>query len=204
MDIDDVEYTGTYNSTTSPNRQENTVDLENLISGLRQDNRGTRNDDGNTSTSSKVLDIEHMRRIWISERMSPDLLPFEGDLIDRIMTRVRNQVRTSNSVSSFSTNKNETQYIEETSMNMQLGNDSQLKVLLVETELERVKYLLRGYLRTRLSKVCFSANGTLSNEYRLTNTHHFFLVTKKKFKSFPRKKSDICKRKLAKASSNQD
>lgn len=38
-------------------------------------------------------------------------------------------------------------------MSVQVGNDNQLKVLLVETELERVKYLLRGYLRTRLSKV---------------------------------------------------
>lgn len=94
------------------------------------------------------------------------------------------------------------QYIEETSMNMQLGNDSQLKVLLVETELERVKYILRGYLRTRLSKVSVSATRTLSNEFRLTNIHYSFLVTKRKFKSFLRKKSDICKRKLAKAYSN--
>lgn len=92
MDIDDTEYTGTYNSSTSTHRHENTVDLENLISGLRQDSRGTRNDDGNSSTSSKVKDIENLRRIWISERMAPELLPFQGDLIDRIMTRVRNQV----------------------------------------------------------------------------------------------------------------
>lgn len=41
-------------------------------------------------------------------------------------------------------------------MSIQVGNDNQLKVLLVETELERVKYLLRGYLRTRLAKVSIS------------------------------------------------
>lgn len=62
------------------------------------------------------------------------------------------------------------QYIEETSMKLKLGNDIQLKVLLVETELERVKFLLRGYLRTRLSKVRieYSTRNMILKNFSLT------------------------------------
>lgn len=45
------------------------------------------------------------------------------------------------------------EYIEVNSMNLGQHPDTKLKLLIVETELERVKFLIRGYLRQRLAKV---------------------------------------------------
>lgn len=45
------------------------------------------------------------------------------------------------------------EYIEINSMNLSQHPDTKLKLLIVETELERVKFLIRGYLRQRLAKV---------------------------------------------------
>lgn len=151
-DFDDKSYTGGRSEPTSRSHRDTQMpdtseDLESLLQGLRQ-NRPGREDASaanlNQSTSSyssgsstRDSDLVSLQRIWIAERTAPEILPFDEALIDRIMGRLREQIR----------------YIEETSMSIQVGNDNQLKVLLVETELERVKYLLRGYLRTRLSKI---------------------------------------------------
>lgn len=45
------------------------------------------------------------------------------------------------------------EFIEFNSMDLTQRADIKLKLLIVESDLERVKFLLRGYLRTRLSKV---------------------------------------------------
>lgn len=93
MDIDDSEFAGSFGSSLL-SRREDTVDLENLISGLRRETTTGRDfPRERNATSSKQADIERLRRIWVAERVAPEVLQFEGDLIDRIMARVRNQVR---------------------------------------------------------------------------------------------------------------
>jgi GINS complex subunit 4 len=37
----------------------------------------------------------------------------------------------------------------------QTSEEEHFKLMLVQTEMERVKYLVRSYVRTRLHKVCF-------------------------------------------------
>lgn len=98
MDIDDRD-TETFSSrdagsSSSRNLPPDSMDIENLISDLRQDTRATHRDHNDAhSTASKKKDIESLRRIWVAERVSPEILPFDEALLDRIMTRVRHQVR---------------------------------------------------------------------------------------------------------------
>lgn len=81
-------------------------------------------------------DVNKLKRAWINERMSPELLNFETALLDRIMERVRTQM----------------EYIEENTLELQ-GSDIKVKLLIVESELERIKFLIRNYLRIRLTKI---------------------------------------------------
>lgn len=111
-------------------------------------------------------DLAKLKQAWVSERTAPELFPFLHDEVDRIMEKIRNQM----------------EYIEVYSMNLAVAPDTKLKLLIVETDLERTKFVLRGYLRTRLSKVSF-ATASISNQIanilslklrstRLTNTQY--------------------------------
>lgn len=82
-------------------------------------------------------DLQKLKQAWVSERTAPELLPFVQEIVDRVMGRIRKQI----------------EYIEINSMNMTAAPDAKLKLLIVETDLERVKFVLRGYLRARLLKV---------------------------------------------------
>lgn len=82
-------------------------------------------------------DLAALKQAWISERMAPELLHFERALVDRVLERIRKQI----------------EYIEMNSMDLTRGTDTKLKLLLVETDLERIKFIMRGYLRARLAKV---------------------------------------------------
>lgn len=41
----------------------------------------------------RTLDLQALTRAWINERTAPELLPYPADLVDRIMDRIRQQVR---------------------------------------------------------------------------------------------------------------
>lgn len=107
------------------------IDIDDIINDLREDSR--RRDDYWDGEKS----VARLKTAWINERMAPELLDFEADLLDKIMVKVRDQVL----------------FIEEQSMNLQWGTDLKFTLLLVESELERIKFLVRGYLRTRLAKI---------------------------------------------------
>lgn len=70
--------------------QGDSVDLEGLLSGLR--NKSGRAAFTDYTLQSKEQDIQKLRRIWVAERAAPEILPFEGPLLDRMMERVRSQV----------------------------------------------------------------------------------------------------------------
>lgn len=95
MDIDDREPNSAFSRNDGSSRrlqQPGSVDLENLISGLRQDTRPQRASHEERETESKMKDIETLKRLWVSERVAPEILPFDEALLDRIMSRLRNQV----------------------------------------------------------------------------------------------------------------
>ncbi|CAN6635060.1 DNA replication complex GINS protein Sld5p [Trichomonascus vanleenenianus] len=107
------------------------MDIDDIIQGVKPDRPAN-------VPRGEVLrrDLADLNQIWMKERMIPEILPFETDLLERIMKRVRQKM----------------EYIEENTLEMQ-GRDIKLKLLIVESELERVKFLIRGYLRARLAKI---------------------------------------------------
>lgn len=46
----------------------------------------------------RLLDLQALTRAWINERGAPELLPYPNALINRVMDRIRAQVRTTNTV----------------------------------------------------------------------------------------------------------
>ncbi|KAF2218379.1 hypothetical protein BDZ85DRAFT_245395 [Elsinoe ampelina] len=80
-------------------------------------------------------DLHLLTRAWTTERLSPELLPYPSALIQRITTRLASQITR----------------IEDLTSAMDPGSNFALVV--IQTELERVKFLLRSLLRTRLGKM---------------------------------------------------
>lgn len=80
-------------------------------------------------------DVAVLTQRWIAERAAPELLPFETELLARLGDRIRQQIA---------------------QLEVHTGNlepAANLRLVLVQTELERVKFLVRTYLRVRLHKV---------------------------------------------------
>ncbi len=103
-------------------------DLEASKTGLNKSN-----------TIQSQQDIKRLVKSWISERMAPEILQYEEDLLDRIFERLRDQI----------------EYIEINSMDMDVVTEKDIKLhlMIVESEVDRINYLIRGYLRMRLAKV---------------------------------------------------
>ncbi len=78
--------------------------------------------------------VQKLKRAWINETCAPEILPYEEDLVETIRNQLGQQEQ---SIADASTQENE-----------------QFMVNLYKMEVERVKYMLRCYLRVRLSKVC--------------------------------------------------
>lgn len=91
-----------------------------------------------TSDKQKAEDIRKLTDAWIRERTIPELLPYEDQLLDRLLERIRKQI----------------EFIEMNSMELQ-QDEREIKLLLVivENELDRVQFLIRSYIRTRLMKI---------------------------------------------------
>jgi len=105
---------------------------------LRDFERDARPNEAN-QTKLKENDLQELTQAWISERMAPELLEYKDALIERILSRIREQV----------------EFIELNSIELQTQEkDIKLQLMIIESELDRVNFILRSYLRTRLSKVC--------------------------------------------------
>ncbi|KAG0041878.1 GINS complex subunit, partial [Gryganskiella cystojenkinii] len=82
--------------------------------------------------SSKHL--RHLTQAWINERAAPDLLQYEQDSVSELLARIEEQTATIDDLDS--------------------GTETAMIIsILYQTELERVKFVLRSYLRTRISKL---------------------------------------------------
>lgn len=46
-----------------------------------------------SQSSEKQLDLQLLTRAWVSERVTPELLPYPTELMDRMTQRIRDQVR---------------------------------------------------------------------------------------------------------------
>jgi len=73
-------------------------------------------------------------RAWLNEKSSPDVLPFREDLVDYLMKQVQRQKERVDHESA------------QDPANAFVAN-------LFYMEIERIKYTLRSYLKSRLAKV---------------------------------------------------
>lgn len=91
-----------------------------------------------TALDQKQSDFERLTQAWISERTAPELLPYQETLLSNILDRLREQI----------------EVIEMNSIELETQDqDIKLKLLIIENEIERVNFLVRLYLRCRLSKI---------------------------------------------------
>ncbi|WVO14397.1 hypothetical protein L204_102030 [Cryptococcus depauperatus] len=85
-------------------------------------------------------DIDDARRLgmaWTKERGTVDIMQWEGELMDTVLDKLEQQQKMVTALRS----------------DPQTSEEEHFKLVLVQTELERVKYLVRSYLRVRLHKI---------------------------------------------------
>lgn len=97
-------------------------------------------------------DIQNLTTAWVAERTAPEIMPFQAALVERLTERIRQQI----------------ELVETETGN--LDPTSNFRLILIQTELERVKYLVRAYLRIRMHKVphYHAGDGQLQNYCLLT------------------------------------
>ena len=98
-------------------------------------------DDVDDGSVAEMSDVELLRTVWVNERCSPELQYIETELIARIRESLQQQ-------------KEE----------LAVGDVETLEGTLLQLSYDRVQYLLRSYLRTRLKKIQRFAIHILSNE----------------------------------------
>lgn len=45
------------------------------------------------STPEETRDLQELTRCWVAERIAPEILPWPSDLMERVLDRIRRQVR---------------------------------------------------------------------------------------------------------------
>ena len=91
---------------------------------------------------NKIDDYQKLITHWKNERMSPELLPYPHHLMTRTLIRIQERIELIETLSMG--------YLED---NQELTVDSKLPLLCMEAELERLKFLVRSFIRCRLSKI---------------------------------------------------
>ncbi|KAJ3482686.1 hypothetical protein NLJ89_g12123 [Agrocybe chaxingu] len=81
--------------------------------------------------------LEQLTRYWMNERHAPDILPAQEDLLTTLLDHLRRQ---SDAVQLLRGDPS-------------TSEEEHFRIMLVQTEIERVKFIVRSYVRTRLFKI---------------------------------------------------
>lgn len=130
-----------------------------------------------------------LTQAMLNERMAPEILPYEHELMQETLTQIENQQ----------------QYLldchEYGDSNADLGlvsGDFKLQLMIIETDIERLNFLVRVYLRARLAKLddynLYYINLTLDEDNKILSQAeleylrgHFKILTKLYNNSFLKK-----------------
>ncbi|KAI9853062.1 MAG: GINS complex subunit [Vezdaea acicularis] len=80
-------------------------------------------------------DLHTLTRLWVAERSAPEVLPWDAEMMGRVLEGIRKQIDL---------------------VEAETGNEdprASFRLIIIQTELERWKYLVRSYLRARLAKI---------------------------------------------------
>ncbi|KAI0109653.1 hypothetical protein GGR51DRAFT_102163 [Nemania sp. FL0031] len=93
-------------------------------------------DPASRSIPAETRDLQALTRAWVAERSSPELLHWPSDgLFERVNDRIKQQI----------------ERVEE--MTGDMDPKTNFALIVIQTELERFKYLVRSYLRARIAKI---------------------------------------------------
>ncbi|KAM0511332.1 hypothetical protein ACHAPE_009998 [Trichoderma viride] len=84
----------------------------------------------------ETRDLQALTRLWVAERSAPELLKWPADgLFERVNSKIKSQI----------------EKIED--MTGDMDPKTNFALIVIQTELERYKFLVRSYLRTRIAKI---------------------------------------------------
>ncbi|KAI0808048.1 GINS complex Sld5 component [Fomes fomentarius] len=81
--------------------------------------------------------FQQLIRHWMNERHAPDILPGQEMLLGRLLDHIRKQ----------------SSDVELLRADPDSSEEEHFRIMLVQTEIERVKFVIRSYVRTRLHKI---------------------------------------------------
>lgn len=96
--------------------------------------------------------LEQLTRHWMNERHAPDLLPRQEVLLASLLDHIHRQTNIINTLRS----------------DPRSSEDEHLRIMLVQTEIERVKFMVNSYTRTRLFKIEKYARFIVTDEFMQT------------------------------------
>ncbi|KAF5319661.1 hypothetical protein D9619_008640 [Psilocybe cf. subviscida] len=117
-------------------------DDDNIFNDINMD-RAPRNDDAGDDNpfveDAEPLGtpLEQLTRHWMNERHAPDILTAQEDLLANLLDHIRRQ---SDAVQLLRGDPS-------------TSEEEHIRIMLVQTEVERVKFIVRSYVRTRLFKI---------------------------------------------------
>lgn len=69
------------------------MDIADILASVTRDHHDAHGTvDLESQASGKQLDLQLLTRAWISERVTPELLPYPAALMERVSQRIREQV----------------------------------------------------------------------------------------------------------------
>ncbi|GKT99703.1 dna replication complex gins protein sld5 [Fusarium langsethiae] len=96
---------------------------------------------------SETRDLQALTRLWIAERSAPELLEWPTDgLFERVNARIKSQI----------------EKVED--MTGDMDPKTNFALIVIQTELERYKFLVRSFLRARIAKIDKHALHYLSSQ----------------------------------------
>lgn len=69
------------------------MDIDDILASVTRDHHAALGTvDKDAEASQAQLDLHLLTRAWVSERVTPELLPYPAELMERVMKRIRDQV----------------------------------------------------------------------------------------------------------------
>jgi len=81
--------------------------------------------------------FQQLIRHWMNERHAPDILPAQEELLSSLLDHIRRQSET----------------VQLLRGDPSSSEEEHIRIILAQTEVERVKFVVRSYIRTRLFKI---------------------------------------------------
>lgn len=136
MDVDDDDF---FANLDRPGRAANNNTFQERLRRTSRDDDGAEIPDAPPFMfeEEEETPLQQLIRHWMNERHSPDILPNEGELLAGLLDHIRSQSET---VQLLRTDPSSSE-------------EEHFRIVLVQTEVERVKFIVRSYLRTRLFKI---------------------------------------------------